>query len=222
MKHEEARDLLTDRLIDELAPDDRARLETHLERCTECRAAARHWAAAWEALGALDAAPIDPAAHVRFGRLLERERSRSRRRIALKAAAALALLLGGGLVGRALAPEGASDGPARSVVDGPRFLLLLRGDEPDRTQPRERLVREYGAWAGRLAEAGSLVAADELEPGPGRWVAEEVPSDRASTAVSGFFLVAAPSYDSAVAIARASPHAAYGGLIEVRRIADAP
>ncbi|MGH7539662.1 MAG: hypothetical protein ACRELC_01565, partial [Gemmatimonadota bacterium] len=80
---------------------------------------------------------------------------------------------------------------------------------------------EYGAWARRLAAAGALVSAEELDPGTGRWVAPDTVADRASAPVSGYFLVAAPSYDSALAIARASPHAAYGGLIEVRRIVGA-
>ncbi len=236
MNCEEARDLLIDRLLDELDPEERRRLETHLSGCPDCRAAAREMSAVWEALGSLGPPPADPASLVRFGRRLERERPRTRLAWPLLAAAATALLVAGGLVGRALstgraggatgtaspggAPPPAAIGPEPTPVL-PRFLLLLRGDEPDRRQPHERLIEEYGAWARRLAAAGALVSADELDPAGGRWVTPDAATDRTSEPIGGFFLVEAPSYDSAVAIARASPHAAYGGLIEVRRIVGA-
>lgn len=216
MSHDEARGLLTDRLLDELGPEERARLEAHLEECPECREAAREWSSAWDALDALDSAAMQSAAHVRFGRRLERERSRRRIAGRFRAVAVVALLLGAGLVGRTLVPDAATDRPARSG-ESPRFLLILRGDEPGRTRPEERLFEEYGAWAARLAEAGALVSAEALDSTAG-WVAPETVSDPAAAPVSGFFLVEAPSLDSALAVARASPHAAYGGLIEVRRI----
>lgn len=231
MTHEEARDLLTDRLLDELSESDRARLEEHLERCAECRRAAGEWQAAWEALGSLRPAPLDGAAQVRFGRRLEQELSMDRPFIPLGrpllGAAAVVLLLVGGLTGRALAPavrpvpgDPPSTAALSSADDRPRFLLLLRGEEPDRRQPADVLVREYGEWAASLAEAGSLIAAAELEAGTARWVAPDVEPDPVSTGISGFFLVAASSYDSAVAIARGSPHVAYGGVVEVRRLVD--
>lgn len=50
-------------------------------------------------------------------------------------------------------------------------------------------------------------------------MAPDTETDREAAPVGGYFLIEAPSYDSALALARASPHAAYGGLIEIRRIA---
>jgi hypothetical protein len=161
---------------------------------------------------------------VRFGRRMERSRPRARFSGALQAAAAAVLLVAGGLIGRALAPGGSVDAPGGRIATssaGSQFLLLLRGEEPDRTRPAERLVEEYGAWAGRLAEAGVLVSAEALDS-TSRWVPGEAVTDPGSTSVSGYFLVQAPSDDSAVAIARASPHVRYGGLVEIRRIRRTP
>lgn len=228
MTHEEARDLLTDRLLDELGDAERRRLEAHLRECGDCRATALRWASSWEALASLASVPVDPAAHVRFGRRLERETRRAglmapRRRVPLLVAAAVALLLAGGLLGRGLAPGPRAEGGGASAALGhPRFMLVLRGDAPDRRYPADVLVAEYKAWAGTLTEAGALVTGAELEQGTGRWVAPATESDPTSTRLAGFFLIRAPSYDSALAIAQESPHAAYGGVIEVRRIVDAP
>jgi len=225
MTHEEARDLLTDRLLDELSSDEGRRLEAHLRDCPDCGETARRWTTSWEALGALELAPVDPAAHVRFGRRLEQEVSRGwgmpGARMPLVALAAVALLLAGGIAGQALAPGPAADGgrPGAQVA-GPQVMLVLRGEEPDRRQAADVLVAEYGVWAGTLAAAGSLVAAEQLDAESGRWVAPDSESDPASTPISGFFIVRAPSYDSALVIARESPHAGYGGVIEVRRVVE--
>lgn len=220
MNCDDARALIIDRLMDELAAEDRRRLEAHLAECPACRAADRELAEVWDSLGALAPPPSDAGLLIRFGRRLERQRSRVRVRGSLQAAAAVALLLAGGLLGRTLTP-GVEPGPTGVEIGppaGPQYLLLLRGDEPDRTRPAAQLFEEYSEWASSLAAAGALVVAEALDSEDSRWVPPTTETDRLSTPVTGFFLVEAPSYDSAVAIARASPHAAYGGLVEIRQI----
>jgi hypothetical protein len=95
--------------------------------------------------------------------------------------------------------------------------LLLRGEEPNRRAPSERLVREYGEWAGALAAAGALVAAGELRVEGARWVTPVGWNDADPTAepLGGFFVVRASDADAAAELALGSPHLGYGGVIEV-------
>lgn len=105
------------------------------------------------------------------------------------------------------------------AVSGEYLLLLhetpesLGASEPDQ-------VQEYTRWARQLDDAGTLKSGEKLTAtisslsekgtvadenfGPGR--------------VSGFFLLYAPTYEEALAIARTCPHLKYGGTIEVRQI----
>lgn len=109
-----------------------------------------------------------------------------------------------------------------SVADGPRYALLLLsgpGLEPAGAVEEAERVREYGAWAGRLAADDRLVLAEKL----GATVAtidangsidQPAPADE----VLGMFVIVADTDADALAAARASPHAAAGGRIAVIRI----
>lgn len=103
-------------------------------------------------------------------------------------------------------------------MDGNRYLLLIRDTEAVGQAIEEHgidaIVQEYGGWAGSLAEEGRLVAAEKLTDAP-RWVGDAAP---ASSNISGFFLITAASEAEALEIARQSPHARYGGVLEVREV----
>lgn len=103
----------------------------------------------------------------------------------------------------------AGEAPAAS------HALLLYDTETVREQPSHRLVAEYSRWANSLAERGMLAAAEEL--GPGSWVGNPTPAAMQKTP-SGLFLVLVRSDAEALALAEASPHHQYGGLVEVRPI----
>lgn len=122
---------------------------------------------------------------------------------AVRSLAASLLLCAGFFLGRA-APTDAA----------PRFALLLYGgsaSDPARSAER---VREYGAWARRLAAAGQLGAAEKLATP----VAVLGPAHDAAAAPSGYFLLTVSSASEAVAIARECPHLRHGGRIVVQAI----
>jgi hypothetical protein len=101
--------------------------------------------------------------------------------------------------------------------DSPQFLLLLLGGAPEAgvaQPPTEGVVEEYVAWASSLSEQGRLVSAEKLADEPIASVGPRQPEER----LGGFFLVRARDLAEATRIAEESPHARYGGRIEVRLI----
>jgi len=132
----------------------------------------------------------------------------------VRAAAAVVLFLAGGLAGFVIR----GGAPTAGAPDEPNFLLLVRGTEPDATVPVETLVQEYSAWAGELAAAGRLVAAEKLVDDSGRWISGSAVETRSQSDVSGYFVISASDYGQAMDIARNSPHVRYGGTFEIRRI----
>ncbi len=218
MNCQTATDLVVDSLMDDLNPQDAERLEAHLASCGQCAATAAEMQQLWDGLSQLALpAPPNPESMVRFGRQLERSRRRPAWATGLKAAAVVGLLLAGAALGRLL------DGEAPDVTEiraGSDYILLVRGDEPDRRFPEAQLVAEYRAWANDLASRGALVGGEKLADDSGRWVSttERSAEELSRSNVSGFFLIRASSYEEAVGLARQSPHVAYGGILEVRAI----
>ena len=218
MNCQTATDLAVDSLMDDLNPQDAERLEAHLASCGQCAATAAEMRRLWNGLGQLALpAPPNPESMVRFGRQLERSRQRPAWATGLKAAAVVGLLLTGAALGRLLGGE-APD--VTEIQAGSDYILLVRGDEPDRRFPEAQLVAEYRAWANDLASRGALVGGEKLADDSGRWVstAERSAEELHRSNVSGFFLIRASSYEEAMDLARQSPHVAYGGILEVRAI----
>lgn len=218
MNCQTATDLVVDSLMDDLNPQDAERLEAHLASCGECAAAATEMRKLWDEFGRLAVpTPLSPESMVRFGRQLERSRRRPAWATGLKAAAAIALLIAGAALGRLLGGDTPS---ATEVRAGSDYILLVRGDEPDRRFPEAQLVAEYRAWANDLASRGAFVGGEKLADDSGRWVStkERSAEEFSRSNVSGFFLIRASSYDEAVDLARQSPHVEYGGILEVRAI----
>lgn len=197
----------------------------------------------WEALDGIAPEPLSDEARSRIGRALglAMEVPSSRRggamysRNGLAAAAVVALIVGGAAgfgIGTTRAPV-TSDGTTTAAssptaqtpiheetttMDGNQYLLLIRDTEAVGQAIEEHgidaIVEEYGGWAGSLAQEGRLVAAEKLTDAP-RWVGDAAPS---SSNISGFFLITAASEAEALEIARQSPHARYGGVLEVREV----
>jgi len=145
--------------------------------------------------------------------LLARRRAPVAYRSWLVAAGLAVLLMGFGL-GR-WQPSLSNAGPAT------RYLLLMHEDGSFRPGPTPGAVRaEVGRWATRLERAGELIEADRLELdglllAPSGAATGLAPGD----VIAGLFVLRATSDERALAIARSCPHLAYGGHIEVRRIA---
>ena len=221
MKCEVAIDLIADSLMDELGARDSEQLQHHLASCSSCAEEAARMRNLWNAMGQLDSATANPAASVEFGRLLER-RLRSRWWSHAKiAAAVVGLLAAGAALGRFVPGGEPNEGVAPETAE---FMLLIRGNEPNRILPEAQLTQEYRAWAEQLAGNGTLVAAEKLVDDEGRWLnaAETQLEDREPSIVGGFFIIRASGYEEAVDIAGQSPHIRYGGTIEVRAVDRGP
>jgi len=100
------------------------------------------------------------------------------------------------------------------------FLLLLHETPASMNASETDQVREYTMWARQLAEAGTLKSGEKL----GETLSSLSGDGTSSTGhagvgdISGFFLLYAPTFEDAMAIARTCPHLRYGGSIELRRI----
>ena len=110
-----------------------------------------------------------------------------------------------------------------------QFVLLLH-ENPSRFEhlsPEEmqQMVMRYSAWGRSLAERGQYVGGHKLTDEGGRHlvraagglVASDGPYNETKEVVGGLFIVEAPNYDAAVALARDCPHID-NGWIEIRQI----
>jgi hypothetical protein len=141
------------------------------------------------------------------------------RRMLAAAATVVLLLAGGAAAGRWTAA------PVVAVAEQPEFLLLLRtGQEeaPGNDEEMMERVNEYSAWARAARQQGSLLTGEKLtEDGrllSGAATALLEPGSGGEDGIQGYFLIRAPGYRQAVALASGCPHLKYGGRIEVRRI----
>jgi len=141
-------------------------------------------------------------------------------RSALAAAACVALFVAGWLAGSRREAGPAPEGQ-------PSYALLLRAGpdyRPGTEADEQQRVKEYGAWARRLHEAGVAVRGEKLRDDTRTLVARDrtvvlVEGPPGETdPVLGFFLIQANSLEQALDIARGCPHLRHGGTIEVRPI----
>jgi hypothetical protein len=153
---------------------------------------------------------------------LIRSRARLHSRLAPIAAAAGVLLFAAGVL------LGARWSPAAAPA-GPRFMLLLHSAEQavslDAAGEQQR-ADEYRKWLGSLRAEGVSIDGERLGP-------SGVLVDRTGThplagaetrplaSLQGYFMVEGIDRDAAAALARRSPHVAYGGLVVIRAV-DTP
>ncbi len=200
----------------------------HMQLCAACRADIEQTESLWNRLVVLPIPRPTPATTEQIAAALQSAAQNNRQektsvKVSWLAAALLAGVLLGGAAGMKLKPAADSAPPNES---GSTFLLLLH--ESTQAQPAvsaaqmDSIVGEYRAWATRLREEQKLVGAEKLRDEAGRWLdpAGKLTVSAPDEHVSGYFVIRASDYDSAVAIARESPHLKYGGTIEVRAIQD--
>jgi hypothetical protein len=109
------------------------------------------------------------------------------------------------------------------------YLLLLRGGIPmdKKTEAQNKAeMQAWGAYMGNLGQKGQLAGGLPLQSGGAvvsakGTVAEPVKSG-AEGIVGGYLIVKANSLDEATTLAKACPHIANQGNIEVREIAPMP
>ena len=109
------------------------------------------------------------------------------------------------------------------------FLLLLRGGKPvtSKTEAENKAeMQAWGAYMGKLAQDGAIIGGLPLVGG-GKTVSASGTVDEAVTSakegiVGGYLIIKADSFGKAAEIAKACPHIANEGNIEVREIAPMP
>ena len=133
-------------------------------------------------------------------------------RMAGMAVAASLLFVAGVLVGhRAPAMSGGAAG-SRWV------LFLYEGPGFQQAKVQADRVAEYRAWATRLRAERALELGEKLAPDE-RLLGNAPTRGPGGAVVAGLFIIDAPNWAQAVAIAESCPHLRYGGGIAVRRIA---
>jgi len=111
-----------------------------------------------------------------------------------------------------------------------QFMLFLRGGEGSSTNlspaEAEALRAPYSRWAGKLAQEGKLVNADEVDGSyfrlsrPNGHVVTEGPLPEARDGIGGYFLIRVESDQEALDIARACPILERGGVVDLHRIVE--
>ena len=243
MDCERVREEFVERLTGSLDPNRSRAIDEHIAGCAACRAETDRMRELWTELGTLKVATASGSAG-RVERMIDARRqvdgtavsARASEvpRVALTAIALAASVLIGVVLGRASGT--ASGGSVRDVSPvaatpvKEKYVLLLHGPARDRntaattaadSASERALVAEYGAWAGKLAAQGALVAAEKLADDPlTMLVANGTVSVPRFTAdeVGGFFIIQAADSAEAYRIARDCPHLRHGGTIQVRRI----
>jgi len=109
------------------------------------------------------------------------------------------------------------------------YLLLIRGTHWNQSlspTDLQKVMTDFYAWADDLSQRGLLRGAQPLlEAGwivsgaKGASVTDGVFAE-SKEAVAGYFRLALPDGESAIAIAQACPILAYGAQVEVRPVAD--
>lgn len=109
------------------------------------------------------------------------------------------------------------------------YLLLLRGGKPMTSKTEAENKAEMQAWGiymGGLAQKGQLVGGLPLVSGGKTVSANSTTSEAVTSAkegiIGGYLIVKAESLDEAAGIAKACPHIANEGNVEVREIAPMP
>ena len=109
------------------------------------------------------------------------------------------------------------------------YLFLLRGGKPvtDKTEDEKKTeMQAWGAYMGNLGKNGQLIGGLPLVSGgmvvtPKGLKSEPVNSGREGI-VGGYLIIKAENQEKATELAKACPHIANEGNIEVREIAPMP
>ena len=108
----------------------------------------------------------------------------------------------------------------------PKFMLLIRGGDPDETMSPEEMqavIQQYVRWSQNLQSAGKLEASEKLCD-DGRVVSVkngkivDGPFTETKEAVGGYFMVNVADYAEACQIARECPVLKRDGVVEVRKL----
>jgi len=150
---------------------------------------------------------LEPPPEIVQALLSSRRRERAQRLAWLwRSAFAASLMVVAFIAGRA-----SYSGAPAGVEPGHDYVFLLYGGESG-----DGVAAEYGRWARSIAATGTRVSGERLADR-----AITVGSPRLADALlRGYFVVRAPSEESALSIAARHPHSARG-TIEVRQI-DTP
>ena len=116
-----------------------------------------------------------------------------------------------------------------STTNKSEFMLLFRGTDWSRGLSPEEIqtvMTQWKEWFDGLVADGRVKAGQPLEregkivSGKNGRVVADGPFAESKEAIGGYFLLEVGSLDEAVAIAKNCPGLEYGGIVEVRPVAD--
>ncbi|MEQ9423577.1 MAG: hypothetical protein RJQ09_04105 [Cyclobacteriaceae bacterium] len=114
-------------------------------------------------------------------------------------------------------PEPAMEEPMMTTADNQtKYVVLLWEDDAFKGDDQE-LIGEYSNWGQDWGQKGKVVGGEKLAYDY-RWFGESFEEAASPGILSGFFVIAANSYDEAIDITETHPHTKYGGRIELREI----
>src|SRR5689334_17595198 len=106
------------------------------------------------------------------------------------------------------------------------FMLLFRGGNPREAglspEQFQRHMQDWGGWIGSLHAGGVFRAGESLKPAgrmvDARGAVTDGPFADVKELIGGFVIIAASSWDEAVATAKGCPVFKTGGRVEVREL----
>ncbi len=114
----------------------------------------------------------------------------------------------------------------------PTYMFVFRGNTDMRAMSPEEMEQSFRKWMGwiqGMKAKGQYLAGDPLERNPGKVLRGprgrdvlDGPFAEAKEVMGGYMLIAAPSFEDAVAISRDCPGLENGGSVEVRQIMPLP
>jgi hypothetical protein len=109
------------------------------------------------------------------------------------------------------------------------YVLMIQGggDFWEKLTPEQMKTeyQKYFVWSEKLQSDGVMRGGNQLQP-TGRILHQngqgivDGPYTETKESIGGYFVIAAPSYDEAVAIAKGCPALPHGSTIEVRECVD--
>ncbi|GAB3325531.1 YciI family protein [Larkinella ripae] len=111
-----------------------------------------------------------------------------------------------------------------------KFMLIFHSEQADEEAYQnmsaddfQTVIGKWDAWIGGLAAQGKMLGTEALLPAgklmtDGGKTVTDGPYTEGKEIVGGYMLLAANSFDEAVALAQGCPHFDTGGKVEVRQI----
>lgn len=119
----------------------------------------------------------------------------------------------------------------------PQYMLISHhsGEVPEGFEMTpemiQAVIQKYNDWIAKIAQSGHLVSLNKLKDGDfgrhltgfgDKQVVTDGPYAETKEVIGGYWIIAAASYDEAVAVSRDCPTLEFGGHLEIREVDELP